>query len=182
MDGTLHSACDAWMLLERKRSVGSYKEHWLDKPTSQDLKNIWEDVSFLLSCVWMKDLRISVTQRFFSSRWEGCPRICHLSKLMTVKNHAASINYVNVGYQTEEINLWTNARVQALQSLHTMEKIESDSNVACLQYNKKSQVDLEKQQDAIRGESGLDVRKIFQMTARNYDVLKMIQLRVSELL
>ena len=47
---------------------------------------------------------------------------------------------------------------------------------------KKNTVDFGKQQDAIRGESGLDVRKILQMTARNYDVLKMMRLRVSELL
>ena len=121
----------------KNESVGSYKEHWMDKSTRQDLKNIWEEMSFLLSCVWVKDLRISVTQRFFSSRWEGSPRICHLSKLMTVKDNAASMSYVNVGYQTEVIRLWTKACVHALQSLHTMNKIESDSNVACLQYNKK---------------------------------------------
>ena len=101
---------------------------------------------------------------------------------MTVKDNAASMSYVNVGYQTEFIRLWIKACAHALQSLHTMNKIESDSNVACLQYNKKSQVDLGKQQDGIRGESGLDFLEIFQMTARNYDVLKMIQLRVSELL
>ena len=108
-------------------------------------------MSFLLSCVWVKDLRISVTHRL-SSRWKDSPRIFHLSKLMTVKDHAASMSYVNVGYQTEVVRLWTKACVHALQSLHTMNKIESDSNVACLQYNKKSQGDLGKQQDAIRGE------------------------------
>ena len=43
-------------------------------------------------------------------------------------------------------------------------------------------MDFDKQQDVIRGESDQDVRKISQMTARNYDVMKMIQLRMSELL
>ena len=34
---------------------------------------------------------------------------------MTVKDHAASMSYVNVGYQTEVIRLWTKACVQSLQ-------------------------------------------------------------------
>ena len=124
--------CILHVMLGKNKGLGSYKEHWLDKPTSQDLKNFCQEVSFLLSCVWVKDLRISVTHRL-SSRWEDSPRICLLPKLMTVKDHAASMSFVNVGYQTEVIKLWTKACVQALQNLHTMKKIESDSYVACLQ-------------------------------------------------
>ena len=94
--------CILHVMLGKNKNVGSYKEHWLDKPTSQDLKYFWEEVTFLLSCVWVKDLRISVTH-WLSSRWEGSPRICHLSKLKTIKDHAASMSYVSFGYQTEVI-------------------------------------------------------------------------------
>ena len=122
----------------KDKSVGSYEEHWLDKPTSQDLKNFCQEVSFLLSCVWVKDLRISVTHRL-SCRWEGSPRICLLSKLMTVKDHAASMSYVNVRYQTEVIRLWTKACVQALQktSYHEEDRIRLVCRVSSIEQKKR---------------------------------------------
>ena len=121
----------------KERKCWSYKEHWLDKSNRQDLKNIWEEMSFLLRCVWVKDLRISVTHRL-SSRWKDSPRIFHLSKLMTVKDNAASMSYVNVGYQTEVIRLWIKACVQALTKppYYEEDRIRLECRVSSIQQKK----------------------------------------------
>ena len=72
---------------------------------------------------------------------------------------------------------------KSYKNLHTLKKIGSDSYVACLQKNKnKIRWILGSNKMPSEEKVVWMLERFFQMTARNYDVLKMIQIRVSELL